>query len=108
MICEADFLFGFGYGAHLEQLATELPAATVYQISCIKIGAELEAFKAKWMKKVVKIDYKPPHEVREPKIEKTDGQAVHFYEVGDKIMLPIALYVTLKFGLVNPKVLILV
>lgn len=22
VICEADFLFGFGYGAHLEQLAT--------------------------------------------------------------------------------------
>lgn len=82
VICEADFLFGFGYGAHLEQLATELPSTTIYQISCIKIGSELEAFKGKWMKKVVKIDYKPPAEVREAKIEKTDGQAVHFYEVG--------------------------
>jgi hypothetical protein len=60
------------------------------------------------MKKVAKIDYKPPSSEKLAKIEKTDGQAVHFYEVGDKILLPIALYVTLKFGLVNPKVLILV
>ena len=34
------------------------------------------------MKKVTKIDYKPPTEQRTTKIEKVEGQAVHFYEVG--------------------------
>lgn len=62
VICEADFLFGFGYGAHLEQLADSLPAGIVFQLSCIKIGADLEGFKSKWMKKLAKIDYKPPAE----------------------------------------------
>ena len=37
-----------------------------------------------------------------------EGQVSHFYEAGEKMMGPIALYVTLKFGLVNPKILILV
>lgn len=60
------------------------------------------------MKKVTKIDYKPPEEEKSVKVEKTDGQCVHFYEVGEKLMIPISLFVTLKFGLVNPKVLILV
>lgn len=39
---------------------------------------------------------------------KLDGQVSHFYVAGEKLMGPISLYVTLKFGLVNPKILILV
>jgi len=57
------------------------------------------------MKKVYKIDYEPPI-VQEK--EKLEEQITHFYTVGDKLTLPISLYVTLKFGLVNPKILVLV
>ena len=32
----------------------------------------------------------------------------HFYSVGDDLHPPISLYITLKFGLVNPKTLLLV
>lgn len=53
------------------------------------------------------MNYAPVQE-KASKSQKIDSQAVHFYQVGDKISLPISLYVTLKFGLVNPKVLILV
>lgn len=31
----------------------------------------------------------------------------HFYEVGERILMPISLYVSLRFGLVNPKILVL-
>ena len=37
-----------------------------------------------------------------------EEQVTHFYGVGDKMSIPISLYVTLKFGLVNPKILVLV
>ena len=61
------------------------------------------------MKKATLINYTPPadKEEQQPK-SKIDNQIVHFYEVGEKIFMPISLYITLKFGLVNPKVLILV
>lgn len=60
------------------------------------------------MKKTIKVDYEPP-EVVEPKVtsEKADELITHFYEVGEKVLMPISLYVSLKFGLVNPKILIL-
>jgi superfamily II DNA/RNA helicase len=57
------------------------------------------------MKKAVKINYEPPVVEEHEKVEE---QISHFYVVGDKLTLPISLYVTLKFGLVNPKILILV
>lgn len=57
------------------------------------------------MKKAIKINYEPPAKEEKEKIEE---QISHFYVVGDKLTLPISLYVTLKFGLVNPKILILV
>ena len=40
--------------------------------------------------------------------EMKEEQITHFYGVGDKMSIPISLYVTLKFGLVNPKILVLV
>ena len=58
------------------------------------------------MPKAVRIDYQLP-ESEVPQGEKQQ-QITHFYSVGDKLSLPINLYVTLKFGLVNPKILILV
>lgn len=60
------------------------------------------------MKKTTKVDYKPAEDLSAPKVERVDGQAVHIHQVGEKMIVPITLYVTLKFGLVNPKVLLLV
>lgn len=37
-----------------------------------------------------------------------EEQITHFYSAGDKLNVPISLYVTLKFGLVNPKILVIV
>lgn len=66
---------------------------------------EIERFKNEWMKKTVRINYEPP--MVEEK-EKEEEQITHFYASGDKLTLPISLYVTLKFGLVNPKILVVV
>ncbi len=61
------------------------------------------------MKKTIKIDYEPPQEVVQPKEsgDKSDEMITHFYEVGERILMPISLYVSLRFGLVNPKILVL-
>lgn len=59
-----------------------------------------------WMKKAHRIDYELPVSDLQP--EEKEEQITHFYGVGDRMSLPITLYVTLKFGLVNPKILILV
>jgi len=58
------------------------------------------------MKKASKIDYEPPQV--EMDSEEKEEQVTHFYSSGDRLSIPITLYVTLKFGLVNPKILILV
>ena len=62
VVFDSDFLFGFGYGEHLGNLASTLPSSIIYQFSCIKKSPELESFKSKWMKKVTRIDYSPPEE----------------------------------------------
>jgi hypothetical protein len=58
------------------------------------------------MPKAVRVDYELP-EVQATAAEKEE-QITHFYSVGDQLSLPINLYVTLKFNLVNPKILVLV
>jgi hypothetical protein len=58
------------------------------------------------MHKAHRIDYELPEEEQEQ--TQKEEQITHFYAVGDKMSLPISLYVTLKFGLVNPKILVLV
>ena len=55
------------------------------------------------MAKAVRIDYELP-EAPAAAAEKEE-QITHFYSVGDQLSLPINLYVTLKFNLVNPKIL---
>jgi hypothetical protein len=106
VIPEVDYLFSFGYGDALELLAGSINCNKVgFKLSCISSSAEIERFKTEWMKKCIKINYEPPVVQEKPKLEE---QISHFYVVGDKVTLPISLYVTLKFGLVNPKILILV
>lgn len=108
LVPEADLLFGFGYGEALALLAGSLPAERVaWRLSCAARSEEIEKFKTEWMRRVSRVDYSPPEgeqKVAEPREE----QVTHFYCVGDKLTLPICLYVTLKFGLVNPKILVLV
>jgi superfamily II DNA/RNA helicase len=106
VIPEVDYLFGFGYGDALELLAGSINCNKIgFKLSCITSTPEIEKFKNEWMKKTIKINYEPP--VIEEK-EKMEEQITHFYASGDKVSLPISLYVTLKFGLVNPKILVIV
>lgn len=105
LIPEADMLFGFGYGDALELLAGSLNATkVVYKLACVARGPEIEKFRGEWMRKSQRVDY----EVEETETAQKEEQITHFYAVGNSISLPIGLYVTLKFGLVSPKILVLV
>lgn len=107
-IPEADVLFGFGYGESLELLAGSLIAKkVVYKLSCVDRGTEIEKFKTEWMKKAHRIDYELPEAIKEKSTEKEE-QITHFYGVGDRMNIPVSLYVALKFGLMNPKILVVV
>ena len=69
-IFEWDLLLAYDYGASLDQLASSISPNAIYQLCAIKVGTELDAFKAKTMKKVTKIDYKSPEEANNHKVEK--------------------------------------
>jgi ATP-dependent RNA helicase DDX56/DBP9 len=106
VVPEADLLFGFGYGDALNLLAGSLSAKVAYKLSCVSRGSEIEKFKSEWMKKAHRVDYEAPEGA--VKEEAKEEQITHFYGVGDRMSVPISLYLTLKFGLVSPKILVLV
>lgn len=104
---EADYLFSYGYGSDMELLAGSLNCARVhYKVSCVEASEEMVKFKKEWMRGVVKVDYAPPED--QPSAPQEEEQVTHFYSVGDQLTPAISLYITLKFGLVNPKTLLLV